>query len=102
MKALVNEDNTPEDNQIYGQFLVCVFKRRGIINENGVINENSLKSFLRMVFTEDFGINDVQKASVVEHVFEQCRYGQRDTVGNTAIRLKNCVVRYIKEYESQF
>ncbi|KAF2894707.1 hypothetical protein ILUMI_11467 [Ignelater luminosus] len=102
MKALVNEDNTSEDNQTYGQFLICVFRKRGILNESGAINENSFKNFLRLVFTEDFGINEEQKASVANHVFEQCRHGQRDTLGKAAIRLKNCIVRYIKEYESEF
>ncbi|KAF2900956.1 hypothetical protein ILUMI_05237 [Ignelater luminosus] len=97
LKLTSRQSDTPEDNEEYGKFYVCIWKGRGIMNDEGAIVKESVEQFLRKFFYTPLVEEEYNKA-LLSKVNELCVPIKESNEGHTAIKFKNCMVQIINEH----
>ncbi|KAF2897374.1 hypothetical protein ILUMI_08801 [Ignelater luminosus] len=94
LKLDSKQSDTPEDNEEYGKLYVCVWKGRGIMNDEGAIVKESVEQFLRKFFYSPL-IEEEYKA-LLSKVNKLCVPIKESNEGRTAIKFKNCMIEIIR------
>ncbi|KAB0799312.1 hypothetical protein PPYR_07192 [Photinus pyralis] len=82
----------PEDNESLNAFHGCIFKRKGIIDNHGIIDVGNLRIYLSNLFTLDQAISPSQRR-LVESSIEDCRNTTGKDYNQKSVKLINCVMK---------
>lgn len=89
------ESDTSENDEESGRFYACVWKGRGLINQSGVVDWTSVEDFIREVFFHTF-IDEKRRTDMLDEIHGHCVNIQRETVEQTAVKLKNCILETVQ------
>ncbi|KAK4885387.1 hypothetical protein RN001_001658 [Aquatica leii] len=81
----------PEDNEQLNLYYSCIYQRKGIIDENGILNLDNLRLYLRNLFTMSQAITPAQK-KLVDDSIDYCKDIQSQDYGEKSVKLQNCVM----------
>ncbi|KAF5298662.1 hypothetical protein FQA39_LY11738 [Lamprigera yunnana] len=99
MKMATNDNNTSDDEKKLSAFLICVFKKRSILHENGNVNPDGLKAFLKEIAV-DHSKNGKTQNAFVNYTFNKCNQVQAENVQLMSIHLKNCITNSIQGFDA--
>jgi len=95
-RSEVSQYPYPEDNESFNKVWGCVFKKKGIINENSEINMANLETYLTGIF-EMVGKTSSKDLEPVHAMAEECSNVSGNGYGQTAVKIQNCVMLYANE-----
>lgn len=101
IQITIRESHTPDDNENYGKFYVCMWRGRGVMEEDGNIVASGIGHFLREVVLNPNIPKEAQNV-IITRISERCINEHGETKGETSVKLKNCIVQSLKELYHQF
>ncbi|KAF2882932.1 hypothetical protein ILUMI_23237 [Ignelater luminosus] len=90
------ESNTPDDNEMYGKYYLCVFKGRGIMNEKDAFIKKDIEVLLNEVFFYPT-LAEEAKQNITKKIDQLCVPIHETKSERTAMKFKNCMIGIIKE-----
>ncbi|KAF2882930.1 hypothetical protein ILUMI_23235 [Ignelater luminosus] len=90
------ESNTPEDNETYGKYYLCVWKGRGIMNEKDAFVKEPITVLLNEVFFIRTLANET-KEKIISKIDQLCVPIHAEKSEQTALKFKNCLIGVINE-----
>lgn len=94
----------PEDNPEYNKFISCFWKKTGRQNENGELNYDILKSFVRegivqAIGDDPVGQNFAEQSSV--KIINECKTIEEGNSEKLVAKVRNCIVRGLETVGDQ-
>lgn len=95
----VHIETSVEDTEGIGEFLLCTWEARGIMDEGGNVHADKIAEYFEDIYYE-YGLTEEDKKTIRLAV-QPCEqeHGQKPTT--TAILAKNCMVRAAKTLNFQ-
>lgn len=90
----------PEDNESFNAFFGCIWKKKGIINDDAEINEENLRIYLKDLFTMGEEITERQK-SLIDEVVAHCKDLVESDYKKKSIKISNCIMNYLYSLVNQ-
>ncbi|KAK5647530.1 hypothetical protein RI129_002422 [Pyrocoelia pectoralis] len=95
-KTIEDKDGLlPENNDLLNSFYGCIFKRKGIMDNDGKIDDGNLRIYLSNLFTLNQAITPSQKR-LVEDSIKKCRNIEVKNFDQKSVKLINCVMRKLQ------
>jgi len=96
--SLNNRAICPEDNPNYNKFISCFWKKTGRQNENGEVNYETIRLFVRAGIIRALG-DDAAATTFAEEnstkIVNECKSVSGSTPEETVVKVRNCIVRGI-------
>ncbi|KAF2898116.1 hypothetical protein ILUMI_08058 [Ignelater luminosus] len=83
-----------EGNSQLNGFVACSWKKSGYLNEDNSLNTNKMKTWLERDLIESLN----KKNITVNDILDPCEYETGENVGDTAVKLYNCINRNLLSY----
>ncbi|KAK4876868.1 hypothetical protein RN001_009374 [Aquatica leii] len=83
----VQENTSLSDKS--GEYFLCVWKMKSIINEDGIVNVDKLKEFIKEELNRVMRVSPYIEKFITDNV-DNCDLSSADTHTKTAIKVKNC------------
>ncbi|KAF5297860.1 hypothetical protein FQR65_LT09885 [Abscondita terminalis] len=88
LHLIVVQDSTPPSDQS-GDYFLCVWKIKNIMDEHGDVNVNNLKDFIKEELNRVADVTP-ETSKNVSKLFDECDLSVSKVPQETAIKIKNC------------
>lgn len=85
----------PEGDKDFNAFFGCIWKRKGIIDDQAALDLEKLEEYLKRLITWDGEITEKHVLLVRKGIEECVEVGGTD-YGDRAVKVSNCIINYFK------
>ncbi|KAF5280362.1 hypothetical protein FQR65_LT03171 [Abscondita terminalis] len=86
----VHKYTDPADKENVGDYLLCVWQKKKIIDEEGSVNSKNLARYLFGIYAK-VGLTETQKGEVYKES-EKCEDLKEENLSTLAVKVKNCML----------
>lgn len=98
--ALAAKETYPEDDPEVADFVICYYKKLGIVLPNDAINEDLTVVLFQYVVTNVLNIKHPNINKIADEDIRRCQTSvpKGDSFGLYLIQVRNCGVKNVKEH----
>ncbi|KAF2895950.1 hypothetical protein ILUMI_10213 [Ignelater luminosus] len=96
-KSILEGIDAPIDNPDFHRFTGCVWKKQGMMKDDGEINWDKFHDFI----LKGLGKSDAKAEDIVKRAIDSCRDVHGDSHGDTAIKVLMCVDVQLRSHRSE-